>query len=96
MRNFLFKIRWSIRTIFKDILYIFKSAGFSKHLGRPLSFFFATPIKYQWEKILTYDNRSEFSKDGENKKILLAPIYGFFDAQLGVETAKHFTSFLEF
>ncbi len=87
MRNFLFKIRWSIRTIFKDILYIFKSAGFSKHLGRPLSFFFATPIKYQWEKILTYDNRSEFSKDGENKKILLAPIYGFFDAQLGVETA---------
>ena len=77
MIDFFSKIRWSIKTIFKDILYIINLLGFSKYIGRPFSFFFATPLKYQWDKVLSQDNVREFVADASDKKILMAPIYGF-------------------
>lgn len=45
-----------------------------------------TPLNFQWEEILKHNIDVSSKLDAKDKKILIAPVYGFFEAQLAFES----------
>tara|TARA_B100001057_G_scaffold500435_1_gene615469 strand:- start:1222 stop:2973 length:1752 start_codon:yes stop_codon:yes gene_type:complete len=83
------EIFWFIKSVIKNSIKFIKKIGFSNKIGRPFKFFFYLPLSYQWEDIINKSNQDRLenlSKKNFSRKILIAPVIGFYDSSLGIET----------
>ena len=85
MKDIILKLNWFFKSVIKKTLSALKKIGFSKFIGSPLKHFLHYPILYQWDRVLI--NSAECIPNKPiNKKVLIAPVTGFYEAPLAIET----------
>ena len=85
MKDIIPKLYWFLKSVIKKTLSIIKKIGFSRFIGSPLKYFLHFPVLYQWDRVLSNSTKCIPNK-AINKKIMIAPVTGFYEAPLATET----------